>query len=36
MRFAYREGAFHKDVLTGVRQLDDKGAEVSLPELRLL
>ena len=27
--FAYREGAFHKDVLTGVRQLDDKGAEVS-------
>ena len=27
--FAYREGAFHKDVLTGVKQLDDKGAEVS-------
>ena len=27
--FAYREGAFHKDVLTGVKQFDDKGAEVS-------
>ena len=25
----YSEGAFNKDVLTGVKQLDDKGAEVS-------
>ncbi len=27
--FTYGEGAFNKDVLTGVRQLDDKGAEIS-------
>ena len=27
--FTYSEGAFNKDVLTGVKQLDDKGAEVS-------
>ena len=27
--FTYGEGAFNKDVLTGVKQLDDKGAEVS-------
>ncbi|MDD7317523.1 MAG: toxin TcdB middle/N-terminal domain-containing protein [Prevotellaceae bacterium] len=27
--FTYGEGAFYKDVLTGVRQLDDKGQEVS-------
>lgn len=27
--FTYGAGAFNKDVLTGVRQLDDKGAEVS-------
>ena len=27
--FTYGEGAFNKDVLTGVKQLDDKGTEVS-------
>ena len=27
--FTYSEGAFNKDVLTGIKQLDDKGAEVS-------
>ena len=27
--FTYSEGAFNKDVLTGVKQLDDKGTEVS-------
>ena len=27
--FSYGNGAFFKDVLTGVRQLDDKGSEVS-------
>ena len=27
--FAYKEGAFHKDILTGVKHLDDAGTEVS-------
>ena len=27
--FTYGEGAFNKDILTGVKQFDDKGAEVS-------